>query len=383
MPRRLAAALVIATLASRAGAEEPPPPELIYPPYFPINVGIMHPLAANASAPELWTHLDLSLILGRVGFVDGVQLGPGAWTMYQLRGVQLAAVSVVGARVEGLQLGAAFAYVDGSLEGLQLSGVLGWTSGDLAGIQVAGVGNQILGDLDGLQLAGGINVTLQQIRGAQLAGLANIGRVEGLQVGAFNVSAEQLGLQVGAFNVSRTQRGLQLGIINIARNIDGLQIGVVNITDNLDGESIGLIPIPRRGGIHPVLWSSNSLLGHLGVRFASRYAYSLLSVAFHGQDRDDAEGREVFYTAGFTIGARVATGVPDLSLSADLGAHRVFREALKFTDNDEIFKLRVMTGYTLAPRLTPFLGAGLYLKVRGDDALQFRYGPELFAGIEL
>lgn len=387
----IAVALSIATLAlslgpATAAAQEPPPaapPELIIPPYFPVNVGIIHPLAANAAVPDLWTNFDLAVILGRVGFVDGVQIGPGAWTGYQLRGVQIGVASVVGARAEGIQLGGAFTFVDGPLEGLQLAGVLGWASGTLHGLQLAGAGNQIYGDLVGMQVAGGVNVARQLVTGAQISGLGNIGRVDGLQVAAVNVSAGQRGIQVGGLNVSRSQKGLQIGIVNVARRIDGLQVGVVNITDNLDGESLGIIPIPRRGGIHLALWGSTSLLGNAGIRFASRYAYSLISVGFHGDEREDGTGREVFYAAGLALGARAMTGVQDLSVAADIGVSRLFREGLTFNKTDEIYKLRVMAGYSLAPRMTPFLGGGVYLKARGDDAIDFRFGPEVFVGLEL
>jgi len=323
----------------------------------------------NAAAPDLWTSFDLSIILGRVGFVDGLQLGLITWTRYNLRGAQLALAGVVGGRAEGIQTAGTFAFVDGPFEGAQLSGIFGWASSSVEGLQLSGIANQTYGDIRGLQVAGLANIARRQVTGVQAASI-NVGRVDGLQIGGINVSQEQ--------------RGLQIGVINVARRIDGLQIGVINITDNLDGESLGIIPLPRRGGIHLALWGSTSLYGNAGIKFSSRYAYSILSAAFHSEERADGGiGRDPVYAGGLTMGARLPISYEGLSLSTDLGAYRLFRDELSFSGRDELLKLRLVLAYSLARRLSPFLTAGAYMTLRGEDEVEVTAGPDFAIGLEL
>lgn len=350
------------------GAPGPPSEELFVPPYAPLNLSFVHPFATNPSAPHLWTHLDLAVFVGRVGFVDGAQIGLGAWTGYQLRGVQLGLATVVGERADGAQIAGAFTYLGGPLRGLQFAGVLGLAQESVQGAQIGGVGNQIYGDLDGVQIAGVVNIARQLLTGVQIAGAVNVGRVDGVQIGAINVSQEQ--------------RGLQIGVINVARRITGLQIGVINITDDLDGESLGVVPLPRRGGIHPTFWWSTSLLGNAGIKFASRHAYTILSGSIHS-DEVEGGGRDAISAAGLTMGARLPLDLPDLAVGADLGAYRVFRDELSFSGRDEIFKVRATVAYSIVPRMSPYLGAGVHAKVRGEDEIAVRFGPEVCLGLEL
>jgi hypothetical protein len=339
-------------------------------PYFPVNLSFLHPISTNAAAPDLRTHLDLALLLGRVGFVDGAQLGLFTWTTHDLRGVQLGLASVVTGSAEGLQAAGAFASTDAPLAGVQLSGLFGWASAAIGGVQLAGVGNQTYGDVDGLQAAGVVNVARRQVTGVQAAGLVNVGRVSGLQIGAVNVSQEQ--------------KGLQIGIVNVARRIDGLQIGVLNVTDDLEGESLGIVPLPRHGIIRLLLWGSSSLYGNVGLKFSSRYAYTILGAALHSEPRaDGSPGRAPAYAGGLTMGARLPLSYEGISLSADVGAYRLFRDGLGLSGRDEVLKIRLVAAYALAERLAPFLCAGAYVTLRGKGETRAGAGPELCVGLEL
>ncbi|WP_437324348.1 LA_2272 family surface repeat-containing protein [Sorangium sp. So ce381] len=343
-------------------------------PYFPVNLSLIFPLSTNATAPDLATHLDLALLLGRVGFVDGAQVGLFSWTSGDLRGLQLGVASVVSGRAEGLQLAGGFALADAPLAGVQLAGLFGWASTTVAGAQIAGVANQTYADVDGLQAAGAVNVARGQVTGVQAAAV-NIGRVDGLQIGAINVSQEQ--------------RGLQIGIINVARKIDGLQIGVINVTDNLEGESLGLIPLPREGGIRLALWGSTGLHGNVGLKFSSRYAYTILSFGLHSEprapnaDEGRAAQREPLYAVGLAMGSRLPLDVEDLSLSADVGAYHRGPFQGDLPGRNEVLKARVSASYALAERLSPFVCAGGYMTLRGQGALDVGGGPELCLGVEL
>jgi hypothetical protein len=331
------------------------------PPHFPFNVGLVHPIAINYATPELWTHFDLALVLSRVGFVDGVQLGTVGWVGYDLRGVQVALVSAVGGRTTGLQLGAGFAWSEGRVAGAQVAGLINWAP-RVHGLQLGGVGNQITGRLDGVQLGGVFNV----LRGKDLEGI-------------------QAALQVAPINISQKSEGLQIGVFNVAKRIEGLQIGVVNVTNDLRGESLGIIPLPREGGIHLALWGSNTLFFNGGVKFASRYAYSILSAGVGREDQDDG-APETVVAPGLTMGAQFKTGLDGLRLAADLGAYRRFRDELALDEHDELYKVRGIVAYALAERMAPFLGAGVYLSLRDDPvdhATEGSVGPEVFLGLEL
>jgi hypothetical protein len=343
----------------------------VTPPYFPFNLSLLWPLATNFATPDLWTHLDVAILLGRVGFVDGLQLGVCTWITHELRGIQLGVASAIEERGAGVQIGAGFTFADGLFEGIQAAGVFSWASKDLHGLMVGGAANQIYGDLDGVQLAGAFNIARKQVTGVQAGGFVNIGKVDGLQVGAINVSARQ--------------RGLQIGIINVARRIDGLQIGVVNITDDLEGESLGIAPLPRRGGIRAHVWGSSSLLGNVGVKFSSRYAYSILSGSVTPVDREDGgPGKETKYGFGLTLGAQMTVpSVEELRLAADLGVTRLFMDAPSFAGHDEMVRARVLVSYAIARRLAPFVGGGVWTRVHGEDDLDAEVGPEISVGLEL
>jgi len=372
----LSLALLTATHASAAESEsesesEPESESGRVPPYFPVNAALVSPIATNFSRPNLWTSVDLAILLSRVGFVDGIQLGPVGWIRHNLRGVQIGAVSAVGGTVRGWQLGAGFSWADKGLSGVQTAGVINWAP-RVRGLQLAGVANQVTGRLDGIQGAGLFNVLRgEDLEGIQFAGGINIGRVDGLQI--------------APINVSQRSKGLQIGVINVAAKIDGLQIGVINITRDLEGESLGILPLPREGGIHLSVWGSNTLFGNVGIKFASRFAYTIWSFGVGREERDVGSPQTVL-APGLTMGAAFPIGDDGVKLAGDLGAYRRFREELTLDGHDELFKLRAVLSYALAPRMAPFIGAGGHLSLR-DDPIDHQtegsFGPEIFLGVEL
>ncbi|MFO0757895.1 MAG: hypothetical protein U0359_15470 [Byssovorax sp.] len=333
-------------------------------PYFPVSFALLHPISTNMTQSELHTNLGVALIFGRVGYLEGLQLGLINSTLHDMTGVQLGVASVNEGSTNGLQLGGVFSYADGPLRGLQLSGVFGWATAPIVGAQIAGVANQTKAGVRGLQLSGAFNI----VRGEQ--------RVDGVQIGGVNLGRVN-GLQLGGLNVSEEVRGLQIGLINVARKIDGLQIGLINITDNLEGESFGVASVPRRGGVHLMVWGSNSLSGNLGVKFASRYTYSVLSSAVH------RDGKDTVIAAGLTFGVHFPFLIPALSWSGDLGGYRLFRIDVPKTTHDEMVKTRLLVSYEIARHFSIFAGGGAYVSVRGDSTLTSKFGPELCAGLDL
>lgn len=347
--------------------DDPPPPSPSSVPYRPVNFGFMYPIATNVGAPDIFTHLDIALVLGRIGYLGGLQIGPVGWVGYDMRGAQIGLAHVVDGRAEGLEIDGIFSIARGDFTGAQVAGLMGWTGGRMTGLALAGMASHASGDVDGVLAGGLVSVARGRVRGLQIAGGTNIGRVDGLQIGVVNVSAEV--------------RGVQIGIVNVARRIEGVQIGVLNVTDKLEGESLGLVPIPRRGGVHPLVWGSNSIFANVGVKFASAYAYSILGIGLH--NRPTPEGRrQAAFTAGLTLGARVPIA-EGFAVAGDLGANRLFAEGVPLTTHDELYKARVLLSFEIAKRLVPFVGGGVAMAVQGADSLRFTVLPEGTAGIEL
>lgn len=358
-------------VATAPGAGAPPLPDPDDPDapkrssaYFPVNLSFIYPMAINVGRPEMRTNVDIALVLSHVGEVYGAQAGVVTYTVFDVEGVQASVGALVGGRMTGIQVGGTFAYAGGGVRGLQASGIFGWAAEDVRGVQFAGVAAQSYEEVTGLQFAGGVNIARGQVRGAQIAGGINIGRVRGLQLGLINVSAEV--------------DGLQLGLINIARKVDGLQVGVINVTAGLAGESLGFANILKPGRIHLALWGSSSLYGNAGLKFASKYAYSIVSAAIHNLEGNVAAG------AGLTLGLHLPLSryLQGLTVSGDLGAYRLFPTGFNFTAHAEVYKTRLLASYELAHRLTLFVGGGGFLSVTGDDDVKMTFGPELSGGLE-
>jgi hypothetical protein len=377
---------------------EPRPPDLrASAPYFPFNLALLHPISTNASIPDLRTNFALGAILGRVGYVDGLQIAAVASLTHDLHGIQLGAADLIDGTTDGVQLGGVFAFADGPVRGAQIAGFLSWGDSTVSGLQLSGLinrttqpveGVQIAGltswsnaQFTGLQLSGALNQARGFARGVQIAGVLNAayGNLDGVQIGTFNIGKVR-GLQLGVINVSADTEGTQIGIINIARRSQGLQVGVINITDNLKGESLGLASLPREGGIHLVLWGSNSLSGNFGVKFGSKIVYSVLSAVLSRENKQNIYGGGITLGVHFPIFTSVADG---LSISGDVGGYRVVRDPAPNTRHDEVYKARALLSYEIVKHFSFFAGGGVHVGIRGDDTLAVTPGPEICGGLEL
>jgi hypothetical protein len=377
--------------------ERRPPDLRASAPYFPFNLALLHPLSTNASIPDLRTNFALGVILGRVGFVDGLQIAAVASLTHDLHGVQLGAAGLIDGVADGVQLGAVFAFTDGPLRGAQIAGFLSWgdstvsglqlsglinrTTKPIEGVQIAGLTNWSNDAFTGLQLSGAINQARGFARGVQIAGALNAayGNLDGVQIGTFNIGKVR-GLQLGVINISADTEGTQIGIINIARRSQGLQVGVVNITDNLKGESLGIASLPREGGIHLALWGSNSLSGNLGVKFGSKIVYSILSGALSRENKQNIYGGGIALGVHFPILTSLAEG---LAIAGDVGGYRLVRDPGPTTAHDEIYKGRVLLSYEIVKHFSFFAGGGVHVNLRGDDKVALTAGPEICGGLEL
>jgi hypothetical protein len=124
-------------------------------PFEVATASLFFPVATNRTNPHVRTWLNLNLVYGRVGVIEGLQLG--------------------------------FAnQVDERVRGAQLALLFNTVGGDVEGIQASFVANSAV-DVHGLQL-----------------GLVNVARkVRGVQLGLINVAEEIDGVPIGLVSVSK------------------------------------------------------------------------------------------------------------------------------------------------------------------------------------
>ncbi len=166
----------------------------------------LHPLSTNGSDPDIRTRLNLNLLYGRVGELDGLQLG-------------------------------FFGVVGGNASGAQLSFLANVTQGTMEGIQGASVFNLAKGGVVGLQVAFLSNLSGSRVKGVKASLGANVARekVTGGQVSSVNVADDVEGFQIGFINVANKVKGLQLGLINVADDVEGVPLGLVSVTKSGGG----------------------------------------------------------------------------------------------------------------------------------------------------
>ena len=309
------------------------------------NAALFFPLASNMNHPEVYTHFDLNLLYGRIGRLSGLEVG-----------------------------------------------MLSTVSGDAQGLQASLLGNLVGGQVRAGQFSFVFN------RGRSLEGMqvAFVNRadeaMQGLQLGAINsAGSPSTGLQVSALNIAGDFTGLQLGLLNIGRKVKGVQLGLVNIADDVDGVPIGLVSVSRAGGVHPVAWTSNTTYGNIGIKFATRYTYTMLSGAVH------SDGERGLYGGGFLIGGTIPVA-KHIATDIDVGALHLFANtpccrdrftgAIPRAHDETLGKVRASLRFELLRHFSLFAGAGVTGKVTyplrgGDTEVRFTLLPELFGGVQL
>jgi hypothetical protein len=378
---------------------EVPPSEAPVPVHWRGNAAFFYPLATNANVPELETNFDFNLLYGHIGALNGLGLGT---------------VSTVSGNAQGLQVSAITNLVGGQVHAGQFSAIFN-RGRSVEGVQVA-----LMNRSDEA--------------------------MQGLQLGALNLAGSlSKGLQLSALNVASNFEGVQIGLINVGKRVRGVQLGLINVSDDVDGVPIGLVSVSKSGGVHPVIWSSNTTYGNLGVKFGTRYTYTMLSGAMH------SDGDHALYGGGFSIGAsipvakRIATEIdvqalhlfadasctqqsptpgfgrayypqpaepatgqtcaqqPTTSLSpmeslspytiphdstAGAATDAPFTSANARRYDQSLAKLRALLRFELFPHLSLFVGTGVtgqvtYPVVSGDTVVTFRLLSELFGGVQL
>ena len=277
---------------------------------------VLYPLATNAGHPDIRTSFATSLFYGRVGRSDALDLGLGV--TYASRGV----------------------------DGVQMAMAATFTGGRVKGVQIAVGGNVARGDVTGAQVASGANIALSRLTGVQAAVVNTAGEVEGAQV----------------------------GLVNVARHVKGAQIGVVNVAEEVEGTAIGLVSISRNA-IHPLVWTSNLAYTNIGIKFATKYAYTLVAIGFGTLESKLkfadpsftlAVGGHIPIVAGFDLD--LETAYSELQLESPAEANRALH-------------VRALPGWSFAKHLRIFAGGGVRIPAgfdRGSSAAR----PEGLAGVQ-
>ncbi len=353
---------------------ESPPLRPVSPrpaPFVFAYASLFDPIATNFEQPYARTRIGLNLLYGRAGQLDnGLQLG--------LVNAVVGKDGVASGDMSGVQLAPflGFNFASGHATGLQLGWIGNVAGRGLEGGQMAFVGNVSGADVDGAQLAFGANVSTGTVRGVQAA----------------------------AVNVARDLTGAQVGLFNVAKKVDGLTVGLINVADDIDGVPIGLVSVTRTGGVHPVVWGSSVDYANVGLKFATRYTYSILSANYTRAPAAEyaATGNRPalrfaerdFFGGGYFLGGHVPIDHAffdfDIGVTA-LGAAKrtpdVHGDGTSSSDVEVLLEphARVMGGYRLAPHASLFAGAGFVTRARivfnADDAV-VSFMPEFFGGVQ-
>jgi hypothetical protein len=338
-----------------------------------------YPLATNLERPGVNTHLSFNLLYGRIGAIDGLELGLVNTVSGSGRGVELGGLSSwVGGDFDGLQVGGLY---NGSAnaQGIGLTFGVNHVRGTRLGGQVSGLANVTQGNVRGFSATLGLNWA-RSVDGIEAAGLANVNR------GAFN------GLQLAPFNYAGDVTGVQVGVINVARRVRGVQLGLINVADDVEGVPIGVISVTRSGGVHPMFWASTASIANVGIKFATRYTYTFINVS--GKEVNDR--LRVGPGVGFGGSAPLSTvfffepdvGVTHLIGNTDCGAAGAF-SAVERRRDETLIRLRGALKYRFVKHFSLFAGVGVVGRVtypldrEGDTDYRVRSLVEGFGGVEL
>ncbi len=317
--------------------------------YHAVSAAFFSPLATNYALPNVRTNFNLALVYGRVGRVDGLQLGGAAvYASRAVDGAQIAAAAAMTAGpVDGAQLSGAFDYAGGEVDGVQISGAANVASKGMSGAQITGASNLTYGRFSGLQISGAVNVATSDFAGAQLSSV--------------NVAGPVDGAQIGAINIAKRVRGAQIGLLNIAEEVDGAAIGLVSISKN---------------SIHPVVWASNLQYMNAGIKFTTKYVYTIFGVHY-GTREDDFDN---FGTTA-AVGGRIPLPANfDVEVQGSV-THLLPWMTRRSDDGNLWVAPQVIGGYSFAPHLRIFAGGGARIPAIVNHGREVTR-PEVLAGVQ-
>jgi hypothetical protein len=229
--------------------------------------------------------------------------------------------------------------------------------------------------VEGMAWSLGITVVTDGMEGvaASYVGNINKGEMKGVQAAAgFNTARHVRGVQASSFfNYAKRVHGAQFSLVNVAGRVRGAQFGLVNVADEADA-SFALVPITRKGGIHPEVFTSDTAMLGFGIRLPAKYTYGFASVGLHpvGRGREGELGTNLDRGKAWEAGVGFGGHIPlahGLYIDMDLGAHVVTGSLAWKLPVGNLGRARLLVGWQAAKRLAVWGGPTLNVLVDDPD----------------
>ena len=252
----------------------------------------------------------------------------------------------------------------------KISASLLWSRVDrLEGVAAAMGATVVDEDAQGITWALGANITHGEHRGVQVAqGYNHAHQLRGIQNGMVNHVHEARGAQFGLLNLSRGQiRGVQFGLINYAGEADA---------------SFALLPVTKKGGVHPEVWTSDTAAINVGIRLPANYTYAFFAGGIHPWGRGQTPSATLeagtrrpgtALMAGMGYGGHLPVS-KQFAIDADLSAWVVTSGIRTAPPVGSLAKARAMVSWQPRPRFAIWGGPTFNVLVDSTSAAVSRPG---------
>lgn len=232
-----------------------------------------------------------------------------------------------------------------------------WTKADKIDGASLSLGASVVADeVDGAQLSIVANITKGHVGGVQLSQAFNTARsIRGLQGSLVNWAGTVYGAQLGLVNVGGDSTGMQLGVVNVGKKYRGAQVGLFSYAESADAQ-VSLLGITKEFGVHPSVWTSDTALLNLGLRFPARRTYTELVFGLHPLQNNAAWQFGVVFGVHNPIRKKLFVDVDLMTLGVANGLG--FQRPL-----GGLVKLRAMFGWQPFNRLALFGGPTLNVMI--------------------
>ncbi|MEM7152555.1 MAG: hypothetical protein AAF799_06925 [Myxococcota bacterium] len=196
--------------------------------------------------------------------------------------------------------------------------------------------------LEGAAVAMGATIVDEDAQGITWALGANLthGEHRGIQAAQFYNHAHDLrGIQTGTINHVHQARGAQFGLLNLSRGqIRGVQFGLINYAGEADA-SFALLPVTKKGGVHPEVWTSDTAAINVGIRLPANYTYAFFAGGLHPWGRGQTPSTNV----------EAGTRRPGTALMAGMGYGGHIPVSKQFSIDGDLSAWVVTSGLRAAP----------------------------------
>lgn len=234
-------------------------------------------------------------------------------------------------------------------------------SGAISGVALSMGGSSVQHRVDGAQMSLVASLAPGEVEGLQASVIVNAaGDLSGAQLGTVYNHARRIdGMQGAVVNYSGTVEGAQMGVINAAGQVRGAQVGVFAFADSADAQ-IAILSATREFGVHPSVYTSETGLLNVALRFPARRTYTELIMGMHPMGRGEA------WTFGIAFGVHNPLA-HDLFLDVDLATLGVANGLGFRGPTGSVSKLRLMLGWQPYRRLAVYGGPSVVLMQDRDN----------------